>query len=225
METKRAYRRSAVVRVALVGLALVGIVGGSAGAEVSGYAKDGEFHVTDRRPSEPDYKVLMRVRQRGRPAEAGAASKSDLDDWIMENAVKHGLPSSLIRAVIKAESGFNRHAVSPKGAQGLMQLMPETSDKMGVRDAFDRKQNISGGSAYLKEMLDRFHNLTLALAAYNAGPEKVVAYNGVPPYAETKGYIARVYRLYNRYRRQVNPHVPELKPTWDVEPKTDRENK
>lgn len=113
---------------------------------------------------------------------------------IQEAADRFGLPRALIQAVIKAESNYNVRAVSPAGAQGLMQLMPATARDLGVVDPFDIEQNIHGGARYLKKMLDQFNgDVKLALSAYNAGPGTVARYNGsVPPYEETRTYIKRV---------------------------------
>jgi len=105
----------------------------------------------------------------------------------------------LVQAVLRQESGGNHRAVSPKGAQGLMQLMPETAALMGVKDAFDPEENVAGGVRYLKHCLSRFkHNVVLTLAAYNAGPEAMEKYQGVPPYRETKNYVASITRAYTQ---------------------------
>lgn len=118
-------------------------------------------------------------------------------------AQKYQLDPALIRAVIHAESAFNAKAVSNKGAQGLMQLMPGTASDLGVQNAFDINQNIEGGVKYLAHLLDQFDgDIKLATAAYNAGPNAVRKYNGIPPYAETKVYVERVGILHQRYRRE-----------------------
>ena len=123
-------------------------------------------------------------------------------DWMIKEAAKRfGVDSSLIKAVIKAESDFDYQAVSGKGAQGLMQLMPETATDMRVRDPFNPEENILGGTRYLSLLLNRFdNNKSLALAAYNAGPEKVENYNGIPPYPETQTFVKKVLNYYQKYR-------------------------
>lgn len=110
-------------------------------------------------------------------------------------AERHGLPEALLHGLIKVESNFNSRAVSPKGARGLTQLMPATARRLGVRDAFDPAANIDGGARYLKELLVAFgHDVSLAIAAYNAGPGAVRRYGGIPRYAETIAYVPRVLR-------------------------------
>ncbi|MGH8189833.1 MAG: lytic transglycosylase domain-containing protein [Rhodanobacteraceae bacterium] len=122
-----------------------------------------------------------------------------------------GVDAALLRAVIHAESGFNSRALSYKGAQGLMQLMPGTAFELGVGDAFDPGQNISGGARYLAMLLRDFHgSLKLAAAAYNAGEGAVTKYGGVPPYAETQVYVKRVALLYQRYRKALAGSGSEL---------------
>ena len=118
-------------------------------------------------------------------------------DTVAEAAARYAVPERLIWAVIRVESGFDPRAVSRKGARGLMQLMPETATTLGVRDPFDPRQNIHGGTRHLRAMMDRFgHDLPLAVAAYNAGERPVVQYGGIPPYPETRDYVAQVLRLY-----------------------------
>ena len=122
-------------------------------------------------------------------------SESLIADSIKNAARKYNLSEKLIESVIRAESNFQADAVSPAGAQGLMQLMPATAKDLGVDDPFDVQQNIDGGASYLRQMLDRFgQDVRLALAAYNAGPGTVEKYNGNVPYRETQAYIERVLR-------------------------------
>jgi len=116
---------------------------------------------------------------------------------IAEASARYAVPERLIWAVIRVESGFDHRAVSPKGARGLMQLMPETAAILGVRDAFDPRQNIHGGTRHLRAMMERFrYNPRLAIAAYNAGEKAVADFGGVPPYPETQEYVIRVLRFY-----------------------------
>ena len=118
------------------------------------------------------------------------------------SAKKYSVDEAIVRAIIHAESAFRPHVVSPKNAQGLMQLIPGTAKRFGVRDAFDPAQNIDGGVQYLAFLQKRYkNNLTLIAAAYNAGEGAVDKYNGVPPYKETKNYVVRVGQLAERYRK------------------------
>lgn len=127
----------------------------------------------------------------------------DYGTAINEASQKFGVESSLIKAVIRAESAFDHNATSSKGAQGLMQLMPYTADDLDVDDPYDPKDNIFGGTKYLSMLLERFKNNTqLALAAYNAGPENVDAYKGVPPFQETKAFVKKVMSYYNQYKSE-----------------------
>jgi hypothetical protein len=120
-----------------------------------------------------------------------------ISSLIDKTAQEHGVDPSLVRLVVQNESGFNPRAVSPKGAMGLMQLMPGTASLLGVQDPFNPAQNIAGGIRYLKQCLERFdNNVCLALAAYNAGPENVAKYQGVPPFAETRKYVANIMQEY-----------------------------
>ena len=114
---------------------------------------------------------------------------------------KHGVSTGLVRAVIHAESAFNPHAVSPKGAMGLMQLMPSSCHRYKVKNPYDPQDNINGGTHFLSDLIRKYKgNLQLVLAAYNAGELTVEKYNGVPPYSETKNYIQRVLALMKRYQ-------------------------
>lgn len=119
--------------------------------------------------------------------------KAKYDPIIQRLAAKHGVPADLVHAVIKAESNYDQFAVSPKGAIGLMQLMPETAMKYGVKNLLDPEDNIEGGIKYLKDLIKQYQgDRNLVLAAYNAGQKAVEKHNGVPPYPETKNYLKRV---------------------------------
>jgi hypothetical protein len=125
--------------------------------------------------------------------------KPTLNDVVTASGKQHLIDPDLISSVIHAESNFNPHARSPKGAQGLMQLMPQTASKLGVSDAYDSQANVDGGTRYLKQLLELYnYDLVKALAAYNAGPQRVTKYRGVPPYRETQLYIRKIILDYNR---------------------------
>lgn len=125
------------------------------------------------------------------------AIKEDMDSIFEEASALYQIPSKLLRAVAKAESGFNPKAVSKAGAMGVMQLMPGTARSLGVSDPYNARQNILGGAKYLKQNLDRFGgDVSLALAAYNAGPGSVTKYGGIPPYKETQNYVKKIMADY-----------------------------
>ena len=127
--------------------------------------------------------------------------RSEISELIDKYADKNGLDSDFVKAVINQESGFNSNATSKCGAMGLMQLMPSTAKGLGVTNAYDPEQNIDGGTKYLRGLLDRFdNNKSLALAAYNAGPNAVTKYGGIPPYQETKNYVKNVLGQYERMK-------------------------
>jgi len=145
-------------------------------------------------PTTPGYRVYIREVPRLRRV------ATHYDTYIEEAAREYGLSVSLIKAVIRAESNFDPYAVSKKGAEGLMQLMPETARDLGVMDSFDPEENIFGGTRYLKEMLTQFNgNLQLALAAYNAGPKRVEGINRIPPIEETRTFVRRVMKYIEEY--------------------------
>lgn len=131
-----------------------------------------------------------------------APTKEEMHEMLAHAGEAHHIDEDLLASVVRAESGGQVRAVSRTGAQGLMQLMPGTANAMGVQDAFQPAQNIAGGTAYLDALLTRYHdNVALALAAYNAGPGAVDKYHGVPPYRETREYVARVIREFNRRKQ------------------------
>jgi len=149
-----------------------------------------------RMPVSQQEPVAQAPNQRGSAAEQIRMALRPYWQWIAHGAAETGLPQELIAAVIWAESAGNPRAVSPAGAQGLMQLMPETARMLAVEDPFEPRQNILAGSRYLRQLLDQFGALPLALAAYNAGPGRVRQYGGIPPFAETQAYVRRVLQLY-----------------------------
>ncbi len=151
-----------------------------------------------------DQIVALETEQVPIAAPAAPQPVADLKTVINAASEKHLIDADLIDSVIRAESGFNPKARSPKGAQGLMQLMPGTAQKLGVQDALDAQANVEGGTRYLRELLALYDNdLVKALAAYNAGPQRVDQYHGVPPYHETRAYVAKVIRDFNRKKQAV----------------------
>jgi soluble lytic murein transglycosylase-like protein len=126
-------------------------------------------------------------------------SPADLGEMLAKAGREHNLDVDLLASLVKAESGGNERAVSHSGARGLMQLMPATAATLGVEDSFKPEENVRGGSVYLDSLLTHYHdNMALALAAYNAGPQAVDRYRGIPPYRETQAYVARVIHEFNR---------------------------
>ena len=174
-----------------------------AGAAIYKYVEpDGTIHFTDTPASGAvkvanDRRAEVRAAAAGRQPSGPVLSHSEIEGIIKSKSKKYQVDPSLVKAVIRAESGFNCSAVSRKGAMGLMQLMPSTAVSMGVYDPFDPEQNIEGGIRYLSDLLGRFGgNLTLALAAYNAGPKYIEKYGSIPPYRETGDYIRKILASY-----------------------------
>jgi membrane-bound lytic murein transglycosylase MltF len=125
--------------------------------------------------------------------------QTNLTDVVNQASGHYRLDPDLVNSVIKAESDFKIRAVSPKGAQGLMQLMPQTASQLGVSNTFDPQSNVEAGTKYLRELLERYNfDLVKALAAYNAGPQRVEQFGGVPPYHETRAYVARIVKDFNK---------------------------
>lgn len=154
---------------------------------------NGVIHFTNT-PTNSEYRFYLKE------STAASLERESISELIARYARTFNLEEALIKAVIKVESDYNPKAVSSKGAQGMMQLIPETAREMEVGDPFNPDDNIRGGSRYLRKMLDEFGTLELALAAYNAGPGSVRRHGGVPPFKETRLYIERVKKYLHQYR-------------------------
>ena len=165
--------------------------------------EDGTTWFSDKNMPSNEYKLIATI---GRPTASVSCTGSienrakDHMPIIKQYGNLYGVSVELIKAIITVESCFDRYAVSRVGAKGLMQLMPETADLMGVYNIFNAKDNIRGGTRYFRQMLEEFEfDVELALAAYNAGPNAVKRYNGIPPYDETQKYVKRVIKYYYSY--------------------------
>jgi soluble lytic murein transglycosylase-like protein len=168
-------------------------------ADVYQYIDDQQvIHLTNVSPG-PKYRVLIKEQPSGAYLGYDIGPFHELIAW---TADRYGVDGDLVKAVIKAESNFNHRAVSKKGAKGLMQLMPKTAVSLGVNDCFHPGDNIDGGIRYLSYLVSLYNgDLTLALAAYNAGEGAVAKYRGIPPYAETRSYVRQVLNFYERYKK------------------------
>lgn len=203
------------IAAAAAGLSALALLPGRASADLYSYVdKDGVLQITNKPRNDGRSKVYVKGADKDRGARGGASAfavsmpndKSverfnRYDMWIKQAAALYRIPEALVRAIIKCESDYDPRAVSPVGAQGLMQLMPETALRMQVRDIFDARENIFGGTRYLRVLANMFNgNLELTIAGYNAGEGAVMRYGGIPPYDETQTYVARVLTFYQRYR-------------------------
>ncbi len=165
----------------------------------------GTIHFTNV-PTDPRYK-RRNLQRKGLSHFERQLREFALEAFINRESKNYEIDPALIKAVIRVESNFDSNAVSSAGAEGLMQLMPETAASLEVSYSFDPEENIEGGTRYLRYLLDRFdQDLQLSLAAYNAGPERVIKYGGVPPFPETKRYISKVMHFYERYLLQKKPY-------------------
>jgi soluble lytic murein transglycosylase-like protein len=173
---------------AVMGLSLSLFAGTSVSADIYRYVdKDGVWHFTNIK-TDGRYRLYIRTARK-----SASEYIKQYENIIQQAARRFGVDNALIKAVIRAESDFDHRAVSSKGAQGLMQLMPETADDMGVQNPFNPEENIFGGTRYLSLMLKRFNNdKALAVAAYNAGPERVEYHQGIPPIPETRSFVKKV---------------------------------
>jgi soluble lytic murein transglycosylase-like protein len=143
------------------------------------------------------------------PLPAQPVVKAPYRELVEAAAARYKVDADLITSVIAVESNFDPKALSPKNARGLMQLLPETAERLGVQNVYDPKENIEAGTRYLRELLQRYNNdLALALAAYNAGPERVQQYGRVPPFAETLSYVRRVKRTYEKSKSKPSAKAP-----------------
>ena len=173
----------------------------------------GTLHYTNLKHSKKKCRLAVRTSRKFKAAQraktkAAEASKraQRYQALIAEAASLYELPEPFIRAVMRVESNFNSLAVSHAGAMGLMQLMPQTASSLGVVDPFEPRQNVLGGARYLRILTDRFNgDLTLTIAAYNAGHNAVEQHNGIPPYQETQRYVQRVLKYYRAYSNQDRP--------------------
>ena len=161
--------------------------------------ENGVMHFTNTPTSSiQEYRLYLKEK----PQITQRYSTKKYDALISDASERHGVSFPLLKAIIKAESDFDPHAVSKKGATGLMQIMPENFKPLGIRDPFDPWQNINAGARYFKQMYDRFKGkLALSLAAYNAGPTAVDHYKTIPPYEETEEYVRRVLKYYYNYKK------------------------
>ena len=188
-------RQISTITVIVFSVILTPLAGG---ADIFMYIdSDGVVHFTNV-PTSSNYKLYIKERPE---KVTGPVSTTKFDPVIRQAQEKYGIDFSLIKAVIKVESGFNPNAVSKKGAKGLMQIMPINFRSLSVSDPFDPSQNIMGGTLYLQRLFKRYSNqLPLVLAAYNAGPEAVDRYNRIPPFKETQRYVQKVMKAYSQYK-------------------------
>lgn len=175
-------------------------------ADIYRYEDDeGIVHFTDA-PTDKRFKIFMRDLRKDKELRtklkyASSVNPTEFEQLIKNCSEKYGVNPSLVKAVIHAESGYNPNAVSSKGASGLMQLMPSTAKSLKVVDRFNPKDNVEGGVKYLRFLLDTFRgDVSLAVAAYNAGLSKVAKYGGIPPYNETRVYVSRVLSYMKSYQ-------------------------
>ncbi len=189
------------------------VVAGSASADIYTYTdSEGVVHFsTTRTPGAKVYIKANKAKQRGTvtpvmPSDTSIERFTRYDDSIREAATLYQIPMELVRAIIKVESDYDPRAVSVAGARGLMQMIPATAERMQVRDAFDPRENIFGGVRYLRVLANTFNgDLQLTIAGYNAGEGAVIRYGGIPPYEETRMYVAKVLAYYQQYRSMSDP--------------------
>lgn len=189
----RRGRQVGVSAIALLVLASGPALAGGANASMYYYVEDGRIVITNT-PSGEGLRPVPGMNEPAGGIARGTMPATPYDAFIERVAREYGISPDLVKAVALVESGFDPHAVSPKGAGGLMQLMPATAKRYGVRDVFDPLENLRAGIRHLRDLLDEFGgNVTLALAAYNAGSGAVRRHGGVPAYPETRAYVSKVH--------------------------------
>jgi soluble lytic murein transglycosylase-like protein len=213
MRRARALGRSSALVVALLALPF------TAAADIYQYVDaDGVVHFTSVKPGAPNAKLYMKSESRPAagavrsgvtpfaPQDRDVSRYTRYDEHIRQAAGLYQIPEQLVRAIIRVESDYDPRAVSSAGARGLMQLMPETAERLGVKDINDPRENIFGGVRYLRVLANIFDgNLDFTVAGYNAGENAVIQHAGIPPYAQTRDYVVKVNRFYRRYRTIVDP--------------------
>jgi soluble lytic murein transglycosylase-like protein len=195
---------------AAAGLAALALVPGRASADIFTYTDaEGVMHFANKPKGDGRFQVYIKSASSTKragvvpfmPSDASSERFTRYAEWIRQASILYQIPEELIRAIIKCESDYDPRAVSPAGALGLMQMIPQTALRMQVRDAFDPREAIFGGTRYLRVLANMFNgDLELTIAGYNAGEAAVVRYAGIPPYEETQAYVARVLTYYRRYR-------------------------
>jgi hypothetical protein len=222
-------RTSGIVRT-LLGVSALWGLGNVAQADIFVYQLPGGARiVTDHPLANRDYKLVRQSKTSkgagslvsSRKIQYAVTDPATYDRLIRRTAAQHQLDPALIKAVMHIESAFNPHAVSDKGAQGLMQVMPETGQRYGAEDLFDPQQNVRAAALYLKDLQKLFkNNMKLVLAAYNAGENAVLRYRGIPPYDETRDYVRKVMKVHREYVALYKAPAPRLaaKPVPAVPP-------
>jgi|HubBroStandDraft_6_1064221.scaffolds.fasta_scaffold220502_2 soluble lytic murein transglycosylase-like protein len=214
----RALRRI-VPGIAFVASILgLGLLPGQASADIFSYTdEEGVVHFSNKAAVDARFRLYLKSAPRHggfvpvSPSDGSMERFTRYDEWIRQASILYQIPEELIRAIIMCESNYDPRAVSPAGAQGLMQLMPETAMRMQVRDSFDPREAIFGGTRYLRVLANMFNgDIELTVAGYNAGEAAVVRHAGIPPFEETQAYVVRVLTYYRRYRTLGDPVTASL---------------
>ncbi|MBK6513841.1 MAG: lytic transglycosylase domain-containing protein [Polyangiaceae bacterium] len=223
MKPRSVLRRGALAAALTVAAGLG--ASGEAQADIYSYVDDqGIVHFSSNPKGDGRYSLYMKSAPRREkrskftgtpvaPSDKSIERFTRYDKWIRQAATLYQIPEELVRAIIKVESDYDPRAVSSAGAQGLMQMIPETATRMQVRDSFDPRENIFGGVRYLRILANLFNgDLDLTIAAYNAGEGAVERYKGIPPYPETVDYVVRVRTYYSAYRHTKDVAIASMTP-------------